>query len=293
MTNDTIIESRLLAEETVRPISAVVPLILWAVALFLPGSMIVEFFQPVPAFLPGWCRVGDFFVIIFVSVITWAMAVLITVIYITFTGVRYRIFTDRIEYQRGKNLHFVPLQKMSFGDWQTLDFNGLHSIEWKVEEIAGENPSDTTFIEFHFLSRSLQLHKSFDLSGQVAESCRTIERETIAPRILQSLQDGENAMFKCPEKYEVAIDDKGIRDGNQHAFSWNEICKIGFSKGKTSGYSGFLVQSRICIKNIAGETMEFDMPKYNPHAFWAVITNRCNLPTLQIVDFPKKERTVS
>ena len=268
MTNDTAIENRLLAEETVRPMPAVVPLIFWVVALFAIVSVIVP-------------------------LITLTLATVFTIIFFVFTGVRYRIFTNRIEYQRGKNLHFVPLQKMSFGDWKTLGFNELNSIEWKVQGIGDENPSDTTFIEFHFLSRSLQLHKSFDLSGQVAESCRTIERETIAPRILQSLQDGENAMFKCPEKYEVAIDDKGIRDGNQHAFSWNEICKIGFSKGKTSGHSGFLAQSRICIQNIAGETMEFDMPKYNPHAFWAVITNRCSLPTLQIVDFPKKERTVS
>gem|GEM_PF-6839911 len=35
--------------------------------------------------------------------------------------------------------------------------------------------------------------------------------------------------------------------------------------------------------------MEFDMPRHNPHALWAVIMNRCNPSTLQILNFPKKE----
>lgn len=65
--------------------------------------------------------------------------------------------------------------------------------------------------------------------------------------------------------YEIELDDKVIRDWDQHRVSWNEICEISFSQGNTSGTSNDLPQSRIRIKNLAGETMEFDMQRHNPY----------------------------
>ena len=297
MTNTA--ESHLLAEQMVRPISAMVPLILWVVAVVATVSVITPFFKPVPDFVPGWMRMLDgaldIFAVILVPLITLTLATVFTVLFFWFPGVRYRIFTDRIEYQRGKYFHLVPLQKMFFGEWQTLSFNELNTICWQVQGIGDENPHDTTFIEFHFTSCIFQTHICFALSGKVADACRSIERETIAPKILQSLADGKIVAFLRPDKfpsYEIELDDKVIRDWDQHRFSWNEICEIGFSKGNTSGTGNFLPQSCIRIKNLAGETMEFDMPRHNPHAFWAVIKDRCSLPTLRVLDFPKQESHV-
>jgi hypothetical protein len=298
--NDTVIESRLLAEQTVRPISACVPLILWTVALFVITSTITSFFEPLPEFVPGWLRVFNgvvdtFFVVIFAPLVTLILATVFTVIFFMFPGVRYRIFTDRIEYQRGKHLCLYPLQKITFGEWQTLDYSELDSIYWTVEGIGDESPPDTTFIEFHFASRKFQLHVCLELSGQVAEACRMIERDTIVPKILRALEDGKTVPFLRPDKfpsYEIEIDDKMIRDWDQHRFSWNEIGEISFSKGKVSRYGDYLAQCRIRIKNTSGESMEFDMPMHNPHAFWAVIKSRCSLPSLQVLNFPKKENDV-
>ena len=292
-------ENRLLVEETVRPFSALVPLILWAVALIATVSTVSSFCKPLPDFVPGWMRMldgaTDIFAVILVPLITLILATIFTVIVFRFPGVHYRIFTDRIEYRRGKYLHLVPFQKMSFGEWQTLSFNELDAICWRVQGIGDENPYDTTFIEFRFASCTFQTHVCFNLSGKVADACRSIERDTMAPKILQSLAEGKIVAFLRPDKfpsYEIELDDNVIRDWDQHRFSWNEICEIGFSKGNTTGSSNFLPQSRICIKNLAGETMEFDMPRHNPYAFWAVMKDRCSLPTLRVLDFPKKESNV-
>jgi hypothetical protein len=299
MTKDSIEGSRPLAEDIVRPISAIVPLILWVVAVFAAMSTVAAFFKPMPEFVPEWIRildgVADTFAVVLVPLITLILATVFTVIFFMFPGIRYRIFSDRIEYQHGKHLCLVPFQKLTFGDWQTLDFSELKSIEWKVQGLDDESPPDMTFIEFHFVSHTLQLHTCFYLYGNVAEACRKIERNTLAPRILRSLKDGKIVPFLRPDKfpsYEIEINDRGIRDWDQHRFSWEEIGEIGFSKGQVSQYNSFLAQCRICIKTISGETMEFDMPRHNPHAFWAVLMDRCSLPTLQVLDFPKLENCI-
>jgi hypothetical protein len=295
-TNDTLDESRLLAEETVRPFSAVVPVILWIAAFFFITSTTTSFFEPLPEFVPDWLRMingaFDIFGVIFVPLIALTIATIFTVIFFMFPGVRYRIFTDRIEYQRGTHLCLYPLQKITFGEWQTLVYSELKSIYWTVQGISDENPPDTMFIEFHFVSRKFQLHACFDLDDHVAEACRMIERDTIVPKILRALEDGKTVPFLPADKsfsYEIEINDKMIRDWNQRCFSWDEIGEIRFSKGKASWCCNYLAQSRICIKSTSGETMEFDMPRHNPHALWAVIKSRCSLSTLQVLSFPKKE----
>ena len=292
----SVAEVRLLAEETVRPIPVIVPLILWAVAVVAIKSVIGSFCERLPDLVPVWHRVilkcPDIFAVIFVPLIALTLATVFTVIYILFTGIRYRIYTDRMEYQRGKHHWLWPLTPLHFGEWQTLDYGELDAIHWKVKGAGDDGPADMIFLEFDFASRTMQLHKSFDLSGQVAEACRRIERETIAPKILRSLEDRKTVAFLRPDKfpaYEIEIDDTTIRDWDQHRFSWNEICTIGFSKGKETRYGDYLAQSRIRIESTSGETMEFDMPRRNPHALWAVLTDRCKLPTLQVMNFPKNE----
>jgi len=292
-------ESRLLAEEMVRPFSALVPLILWVVAIVATGSTVSSFCKPLPDFVPDWMRIldgaTDIFAVILVPLVTLILATAFTVIFFMFRGVHYRIFTDRIEYQRGKHLHLVPFQKMSFGGWQTLSFNELEAICWQIQGIGDENPPDTTFIEFRFASCTFQTHVCFDLSGKVADACRSIERDTIAPQMLLSLE--KTITFKCHDNSsrEIQIDNENIHIWNQNrlaydeTISWNKINTIRFSRGKMSGTGNFLAQSRIHLEDTLGKTVEFDMPRHNPHAFWAMIKDRCSLPTLQVLDFPKKE----
>ena len=296
----SVAEVRLLAEETVRPIPVIVPLVLWVVAVVVITSVVSSFWEPAPDFLPGWFQAiskgFDTIGVILAPFITLTLATIFTVIYILFTGIRYRIYTDRMEYQRGKHHWLWPLTRLDFGAWQTLDFSELDAIHWKVQGIGDESPSGMTFLEFDFASRTMQLHKSFKLSGKVAEACRLIERETIVPKILRSLEDGKTVAFLRPDQfpaYEIEIDDKTIRDWDQHRFSWNEICKIGFSKGRETRYGDYLTQSRIRIESTSKEAMEFDMPRRNPHALWAVLMDRCKLPTLQVLNFPKNEPPLS
>jgi hypothetical protein len=119
-----------------------------------------------------------------------------------------------------------------------------------------------------------------------------IERDTIVPKILRAFEDGKTVLFLPADKsfsYEIEIDDRMIRDWDQRCFSWDEISEISFSKGRVSGDNTFLAQCRICIKSTSGESMEFDMPRNNPHALWAVIKSRCSIPSLQVLGFPKKE----
>ena len=248
--------------------------------------MIVDFFQqapPVPNGAPGWLGVlnvvVDGFSIIFVSVISLLLAVCFTTIYVMFSGVRYRIFTDRIEYQHGKRPKLGPVQILSFGE--------LESICWKIDGDSSWN----VFIDFHFASRPFQLHKGFDLSGQVAEACRMIERDMIAPKILRLLAEGKTVTFKCPD-HEIYVDDESIRDENFKRLAWDKVNTIRFSKGWASQYGDFLAQSHICMET-SERKIEFDMASHNPHALWAVIMDRCSLPTVQVLNFPTGEKPLS
>jgi len=254
---------RLLAEETVRPVSAIVPLILWGVAVVATVSVIMPFFEPIPEFVPDWMHCDDdvnVVAVIFIPLITLTLATVFTLSFFMYRGVRYRIFTDRVEYQQGTCLHLVPFQRMSFGEWQTLAFSEVDSICWQPESDGVAR----TFIEFHSASHTLQLHKGFDMSGHVAEACKTIERDMIAPKNLLSLEAGETITFST----------------------------IRFSKGQVSRRANFFAQSRIHIEDTSGGIIEFDMPNHNPHALWAVIMARCSPSVVQVLDFPQKEKNV-
>ncbi|MCL2709288.1 MAG: hypothetical protein FWE95_00270 [Planctomycetaceae bacterium] len=275
----TFSEPHLLTKQTFRPMPFIMVASVWAIALVVIVSDIF----------------GEFFPIL----ISLILAVAFTLCFVLYRGSQYRIFTDRIEHSHGNSFCWVPWQKMSFGKWQTFAFSELDSIEWDVRGSSDDGPSDTTFIRFHFAFRTLIPRQELDLSCQFTEACRTVERDVIAPKISRALEEGEVVTFKCPGRlgsHEIQIDHEKIQVWNQDRLAydetilWDKIATIRFSKGKETGSGNFLAQSRIYLEDPSGETIEFDMPSHNPHALWAVIVERCTLPTLQVLEFPKKEK---
>ena len=270
-------------EETVRPIPFIVVLILWLLGLYVSASTIALLFcKPIR----GW---GLFFhdgyvEAIFCSVILLLLTGFFTAIFILFKGVRYRIFMNRIEFQQGKHPVFGPVQ--------TLSFDELEYIYWNIQGLGDENLPDSMFIELGFASRLFQLHKTFKLADPVAEICRKIEREVIAPGIIRRIEEGETVSFVRPDKYpsyDIRIDKEGIKDWDQHQILWNEILRIQFSKGEESRCGNFLAQSRIRLESTFGESIEFDMPRRNPHALWEVVKMLGKSALMDIASFPKEE----
>lgn len=259
-------------------------LIIWSIGAYVDVSAVAVFFcktTPTWGLFSG--KDDDFFGPIFCFVVMTALVTAFTLIFLFFSGVRYRIYIDRIEYQRGK--FYSRLGIFRVGATQTISFDQLISIFWNVNERGDEGPSDTTFLEFRFTARTFQLHKTYSLSSQVAEACKTIEKNVIAPRILEQIEAGEAVTLVRRDKSQsrdIVVDKKGFRDRNQRQFAWDEITMIHVTKGKESVSCNFVPQSHIQMESISGENIDFDMPQHNPYACWAVLMRYTRAPVQKV-----------
>lgn len=269
-------------EDTVRPIPLWGMLILWGGCGYCVVSAAASFLcDPVP----DWALFRDdqYGSALFCGGITLLLIVVFTAIFILFRGVRFRIFEDRIEYQKGR----AP----NFSEVRTLWFRDLLAIKWGCV-YDDENPVDTTNIEFHFEGRRFpfQLHKPYKLDSPLAEFCKGIECNLLVPKMLEKLENGETLSSLVPGKYpayDLRIDREGIRDWDQNRLAWSDIRRIRFSRGETTRSDHFLAQCRVELLGDSGEKLEFDLPRENPYALWNLILLKSDQGRLALFAAPR------
>lgn len=269
-------------EDTVRPIPFWGMLILWTSCGYCIISSGAAFFcGPVPKW--GLFETGDVETALFFGAITTLLLIVFTLVFVFFRGVRFRIYDDRIEYQKGRS--------PNFSETQILVFEELDAVLWEVREFGDDNPIDTSFIGFVFENRRspFQLHKPYRFDSPVAEVCKRIERNVLLPEMLRRIDRGETVFFsvsKLHTRKSIRLDREGIAVGDQNRLKWAEIRSVRFSKGKKSGLKHYLGQSHVCIDHVNGDKLNFDVPARNPYAFWALLL-RMAPKRIEILDAPK------
>jgi hypothetical protein len=206
--------------------------------------------------------------ILFQSIIL-LISLIFTFYFVFFKGIRYLVYEDRIEFQKGKT-----------SSWEILSFDYLSTIVWDISIYGSEYPIDTAFIELIFIKNQkklrLRLYKLFDLNSPIAQKCKNIEKEYITSTIITKINEGKTISFYLPQNFSpIQINTNGIMIPNNDQILWKDIRVIQLLPGNISRYKNYLAQCRICIIGINGIVLEHDMPSNNPYAYWNILLMLC------------------
>lgn len=274
-------------EETVKPLSWFGLLLIWGLCGLGVCFLFVSEIDPKTEGFIGFLRLLDFLFVL--SVITILLACF-TLIFIFFKGLRFRLYDDHLEFERGRKGYFAKTQ--------TKPFEDLTAIDWNLVKKGDEGPYDSTFINFVFSDQQFlfNLHKNISLDSPLALKCREIEREVITTRLFDRLKEYQSNTIEFAIRHikENPVDNEPIWQLSNESIGlastkicWSDIRSVTFLMGSRTGCANFLPQCRIRINSAYGIVLENDMPAQNPYAFWKLFTLLLNVKHLIIDHLPQ------